>query len=426
MKKNRLKVAVVALAASVSLVLTSCSSSSSDLFIASDLPLQGGSADQSKSTNNAIKLLLKQMDNMAGEFSVGFREYDNSTAAKGSWDDAQCAKNAQAHVAAKDEVGVMGTYNSGCAKIIVPVLNQDPEGPMVMISNANTNPGLTKAWDAGEPEKYYPTGARNYFRVVTTDDNQGNAAAEFAQSVGVKRVYVLNDRQTYGIGVARSFTAAAKKLGLTVLSDGDAGTGWDDKAPNYEALFTKIKATKPDMVYVGGIFDLNGGQLVKDKVKYLGDNTKVKFMMPDGFTGYPDFLALPEAQGAYLSFTGLSIDQFPKGGAAEKFQADYLAEYGEAPTSSFSVYGAAAAQVLLKAIAASDGTRKGVFEAMKGIVVSAEESVVGTTLQFDENGDIVSRDITILIVTDSKETFVKKITVKQFQKTLDLQIWAAT
>jgi branched-chain amino acid transport system substrate-binding protein len=412
MKKNRLKVAVVALAASVSLVLTSCSSSSSDLFIASDLPLQGGSADQSKSTNNAIKLLLKQMDNMAGEFSVGFREYDNSTAAKGSWDDAQCAKNAQAHVAAKDEVGVMGTYNSGCAKIIVPVLNQDPEGPMVMISNANTNPGLTKAWDAGEPEKYYPTGARNYFRVVTTDDNQGNAAAEFAQSIGVKRVYVLNDRQTYGIGVARSFTAAAKKLGLTVLSDGDAGTGWDDKAPNYEALFTKIKATKPDMVYVGGIFDLNGGQLVKDKVKYLGDNTKVKFMMPDGFTGYPDFLALPEAAGAYLSFTGLSIDQFPKGGAAEKFQADYLAEYGEAPTSSFSVYGAAAAQVLLKAIAASDGTRKGVFEAMKGIVVPAEESVVGTTLQFDENGDIVSRDITILNVTDNKETFVKKITVK--------------
>jgi len=412
MKKNRLKVAVVALAASVSLVLASCSSSSSDLFIASDLPLQGGSADQSKSTNNAIKLLLKQSGNVAGEFSIGFREYDNSTAAKGSWDDAQCAKNAQAHVAAKDEVGVMGTYNSGCAKIIVPVLNQDPEGPMVMISNANTNPGLTKAWDAGEPEKYYPTGARNYFRVVTTDDNQGNAAAEFAQSIGVKRVYVLNDRQTYGIGVARSFTAAAKKLGLTVLSDGDAGTGWDDKAPNYEALFTKIKATKPDMVYVGGIFDLNGGQLVKDKVKYLGDNTKVKFMMPDGFTGYPDFLALPEAAGAYLSFTGLSIDQFPKGGAAEKFQADYLAEYGEAPTSSFSVYGAAAAQVLLKAIAASDGTRKGVFEAMKGIVVPAEESVVGTTLQFDENGDIVSRDITILNVTDNKETFVKKITVK--------------
>jgi branched-chain amino acid transport system substrate-binding protein len=134
-------------------------------------------------------------------------------------------------------------------------------------------------------------------------------------------------------------------------------------------------------------------------------------MMPDGFTGYPDFLALPEAQGAYLSFTGLSIDQFPKGGAAEKFQADYLAEYGEAPTSSFSVYGAAAAQVILAAIAASDGSRKSVYEAMKSVVIPASESVVGTELKFDENGDILSKDITILTVKDNKETFEKAITI---------------
>ncbi len=59
----------------------------------------------------------------------------------------------------------MGTYNSGCAKLEVPVLNQDPNGPMLMVSHANTNPGLTKTWDPGEPDKYYPTGKRNYARV---------------------------------------------------------------------------------------------------------------------------------------------------------------------------------------------------------------------------------------------------------------------
>ena len=166
------------------------------------------------------------------------------------------------------------------------------------------------------------------------------------------------------------------------------------------------------MVYVGGIFDLNGGQLVKDKVKYLGSNTAVKFMMPDGFTGYPDFLALPEAAGAYISFTGLSIDQFPKGGVAEQFQDEYLLTYGEAPTSSFSVYGAAAAQVILDAISRSNGTRKDIFEKMKTVSIPANKSVVGTALKFDKNGDIVSRDITILIVKDKTETFVKKITVK--------------
>jgi branched-chain amino acid transport system substrate-binding protein len=382
------------------------------LWISSDLPKQGGSADQSASTNKAIKLLLKQMGNKAGQFTIKFREYDNSTAAKGSWDDAQCAKNAQAHVASRDEVAVMGTYNSGCAKIIVPILNQDPKGPMVMVSNANTNPGLTKSWGPGEPSKYYPTGFRNYWRVVTTDDNQGNAAAQFAQSIGIKSVYVLNDRQTYGQGVAQAFTSAAKKLGLNVLSAGDAGEGWDDKAANYETLFTKIKALNPDMVYVGGIFDLNGGQLVKDKVKILGDNTKVKFMMPDGFTGYPDFLALPEAAGAYLSFTGLDISQFPKGGAAENFQKAYLKEYKEAPTSSFSVYGAAAAQVILDAIKRSNGTRKDVWQKMKTVDIPAKASVVGTRLKFDDNGDILSKDITILIVKDGKETFLKKITIK--------------
>ena len=413
MKKNPVKVAIVAIAtAALGLGLISSAQSATTLWISSDLPKQGGSADQSASTNKAIRLLLKQQGNKAGKFNIKFREYDNSTAAKGSWDDAQCAKNAQAHVASRDEVAVMGTYNSGCAKIIVPILNQDPKGPMVMVSNANTNPGLTKAWDPGEPEKYYPTGKRNYYRVVTTDDNQGAAAAQFAKSQGVKSVYVLNDRQTYGQGVARSFTTNAKKLGLNVLSSGDAGEGWDDKAPNYEALFTKIAALKPDMVYVGGIFDLNGGQLVKDKVKYLGDNTKVKFMMPDGFTGYPDFLALPEAAGAYLSFTGLSIDQFPKGGAAEKFQKAYQKEYKEAPTSSFSVYGAAAAQVILDAVARSNGTRKDVFQKMKTVDIPAAKSVVGTRLKFDDNGDILSKDITILIVKDKTETFVKKITVK--------------
>ena len=413
MKKNPVKVAIVAIAtAALGLGILSSAQSATTLWISSDLPKQGGSADQSASTNKAIRLLLKQQGNKAGKFNIKFREYDNSTAAKGSWDDAQCAKNAQAHVASRDEVAVMGTYNSGCAKIIVPILNQDPKGPMVMVSNANTNPGLTKAWDPGEPEKYYPTGKRNYYRVVTTDDNQGAAAAQFAKSQGVKSVYVLNDRQTYGQGVARSFTTNAKKLGLNVLSSGDAGEGWDDKAPNYEALFTKIAALKPDMVYVGGIFDLNGGQLVKDKVKYLGDNTKVKFMMPDGFTGYPDFLALPEAAGAYLSFTGLSIDQFPKGGVAEAFQKAYKKEYKEAPTSSFSVYGAAAAQVILDAISRSNGTRKDIFNKMKTVNIPANKSVVGTALKFDKNGDILSKDITILIVKNGAETFLQKITVK--------------
>ena len=418
MKKVTKLVTALAVGALAASVLTGCSSSNK-LIISTDLPLQGSAFDSNDSTNKAIQLYLEQQGYKAGEYELAFKAYDNATAAKGSWDDAKCAANAQAHVANKKEVAVMGTYNSGCAKIIVPVLNQDKTGPMLMISNANTNPGLTKKWNEGEPDKYYPTGARNYGRVCTTDDNQGSAAAQFAKELGIKSVYVLNDTETYGQGVAQAFVTEAKNQGIKVLSSGDSGEGWDKKQTDYTALFTKIKATKPDMVYFGGIFDNNGGQLTKDKVKVLGDNTKVKLMGPDGFTGYPEFNELPEAQGAYLTFAGLSTDLLianNPSGAGAKFVESYKAKYGKDPVGSYPLYGVAAVQVILAAIAKSDGTRKGVRDAVfsgSGITISANDSVLGKDVSLDPaTGDTNAKDITIEIVKDNKETTLKAWTVK--------------
>jgi branched-chain amino acid transport system substrate-binding protein len=382
------------------------------LIIATDLPLQGGARDLSNSTNKAVELVLKQMANLnlIGNFVIGLRFYDNSTVAKGGWDDASCAKNAQAHAwRQQDEIAVLGAFNSGCTKIMVPILNSTPNGPMPIISHSASNPGLTKFWSIGEPEKYYPNKQRNFFRIATTDDSQGYASAKFALDLGVKSVFVLNDgTQPYGPGIARSFISAARELGLNVLSEGEAGQQFNPKSTNHSDLFTTIKSKNPDLVYVGGIFDGNQ-QLIKDKVKYLGDNTKVKLMLPDGFTGYPDFLALPEAQGAYLSFTGLSIDQFPKGGAAEKFQADYQAEYGQPPIGSSPVYGAAIAQVLLSAIANSDGSREDVLRKVKEVTIPAEKSVTGFEIKFDQNGDSVVQGVTLLQVLNKREVIIKSI-----------------
>ena len=146
---------------------------------------------------------------------------------------------------------------------------------MLMVSDANTNPGLTKAWDPGEPDKYYPSGKRNYARIPTTDDYQGTADSRFAaEDLKVKQCYVVNDNSTYGQGVARAFVAGAQKVGIHILGN----TAWDSKQPNYVALFTKIKTYHPDCLFIGGTYDLNGGQLVKDKYNVLGDNTTVKMM----------------------------------------------------------------------------------------------------------------------------------------------------
>ena len=379
------------------------------LIISSDLPLQGSSKDASAAMNNAIQLYLSQVGNKAGKYKVSFKSYDDSTAAKGAYDDATCAKNAQDHVANTNEIAVMGTYNSACAKLEVPVLNQDPKGPMLMVSHANTNPGLTKAWDPGEPDKYYPTGTRNYARVVTTDDYQGTADSNYVfTDLGKKRCYVLNDNTTYGQGVAQAFVDNAKKIGLTILGN----QPWDPKQPNYTALFQNIKAKNPDCIFIAGIYDLNGGQLVKDKVKVLGDNTKMMMMGPDGFTGYPALLKQKESAGMYLSFSGLPTESLRKnGGAAAKFLDAYKAKYGIDPPTNYALYAAAATQVILQAIEKSDGTRKGVNAAVfggAGIDIPANVSVIGKEIKIDpKTGDTNNKDISIEQVTNGVEKFLK-------------------
>ena len=414
MKKSIRAIAGIALA---SMALAACGGGGSTgsssggggkkLIISSDLPLQGASKDASDSTNNAIRLYLEQVGNKAGKYDIEFKTYDDSTAAKGAWDDATCAKNAADHVANADEVAVMGTYNSGCAKIEVPVLNADPNGPMLMVSHANTNPGLTKKWDAGEPEKYFPTGKRNYARVITTDDYQGAAAAAFLAEKGIKSVYVLNDNQTYGQGVATSFVEGAGKSGIKVLGN----EPWDAKQTSYASLFTKIKAMNPGAIYLAGIYDNNGGQLVKDKVSVLGDNATVKMMAPDGFTGYPELQKLAQGEGLYLTFGGLPTDQLlANGGAAKKLLDDYKAKYGAEPATSYALYGVAAVQVILAAIEKSDGTRKGVNEAVfsgEGITIAKDKSVIGKEIKIDTaTGDTNNKDMTILQMKGGKETFV--------------------
>jgi branched-chain amino acid transport system substrate-binding protein len=411
-----------ALAAVASLALAGCGGSNDNgdtgstgasgktLIISSDLPLQGSSKDASAAMNNAIKLYLEQVGNKAGKFTIKFKSYDDSTAAKGAWDDATCAKNATDHVANTDEVAVMGTYNSGCAKIQVPVLNQDPDGPMLMVSHANTNPGLTKTWDPGEPDKFYPTGKRNYARVVTTDDFQGTAdSAYVAKDLGKKNCFVLNDNQTYGQGVATAFVNNAKKIGLNILGN----QPWDAKQPNYTALFQSIKSKNPDCIFLAGIYDNNGGQLVKDKVKVLGDNTKVIMMGPDGFSGYTDLQKQKEGEGMYLSFAGLDTESLrANGGGAAKFLDAYKAKYGADPSTSYALYAVAAVQVILKAIEGSDGTRKSitdqVFGSGAGITIPEADSVIGKEIKIDpKSGDTNNKDISILQLKGGKETFVK-------------------
>ena len=136
--------------------------------IVSDLPMQGASRVQTVTMVNAIKLALEQRNHKAGDVKIEYEVMDDSTAQAGQWDEAKCAENAQKAAQDEEIVGWIGPYNSGCAAVEIPILN---EAGLVMISPANTYIGLTKpSPDPSEPEKYYPTGERTYTRVIVADD----------------------------------------------------------------------------------------------------------------------------------------------------------------------------------------------------------------------------------------------------------------
>jgi branched-chain amino acid transport system substrate-binding protein len=350
---------------------TSNTGSGTTLVVGVDLPFQGSAKDSSDDTWNAMNLYLEQVGGKAGNYKVELKKYDDSTAAAGAGTTAQCTKNANDHVANANEVAVMGTFNSGCAKLDRPMLNAPLTARCDDVARQH-QPGLTKAWDPGEPDKYFPTGSATTARVVTTDDIQGPAGAQFAaKDLKVTKCFVIDDTETYGKGVADTFAAEAQKQGVAVVGR----TSWKKGDANYTALFGAAKAAGADCVFFGGIYDNNGGQLVKDKVAVLGDNNVVKLVAPDGFTGYPEFNALPAAVGAYLTFAGLSTDVIKaNGGVPAKFIDDYKAKYGADPRSSYALYGVQALQVILAAIEKSDGTRKGVRDAIfegSGISIDA-------------------------------------------------------
>jgi branched-chain amino acid transport system substrate-binding protein len=323
-----------------------------DFIIPSDLPLQGAIRAQTVEISRAMIWALAEAGWKAGPYKIAYQSCDDSTAQTGGWDTAKCATNAHLYANNKSVIGVLGTFNSGCAKIEVPVLNR--AGPLPMVSPANTNPGLTKKWDVGEPQKYYPTGVRNYARVVATDDIQGPADALWSQSLGFKKVFVLNDKQTYGFGVATTYRSAAKKLGIQVVGF----QGWDAKASSYEALATAIKASGAQAVFLGGIVCNNGAKLMQD-IKAV--DPKIQLQMPDGFSG-----GLPSngavANGAYISVAG----QPPKAltGAGATFITSFGKQIGTTP-NPYAAYGAQAMEVMLQAVARGGGqraaTNKGIF-----------------------------------------------------------------
>jgi branched-chain amino acid transport system substrate-binding protein len=380
-------------------------SGSPDFIIASDLPLQGANRALTTEMDRAIAFVLGQQGWKAGDHTVGFQACDDSTAQQGSWDSSKCTANANAYARDKSVIGVIGTFNSGCAKLEIPIANRAAGGQLAMVSPSNTYPGLTVGGPGtapGEPKVYYPTGKRNYARVVWTDRSQGAADALFAkQTMKLKSVYVLTDKETYGQGIANLFSLNAKKLGIKVKGL----QGWDPNATSYESIATAVKSSGAQGVFLGGIICLNGGKLLKDLRAVLGKNFPILF--PDGFTPFSATgkTSGGASDGAYISYPGIPVTALK--GAGKKFVDGFKKVNGGKLPDPYTAYAAQAAQVLLGAIAKSNGTRADVASKLFNLKVT--NGILGN-FSIDANGDTTLGTVTFGRMKGQDAKFVKLIT----------------
>jgi branched-chain amino acid transport system substrate-binding protein len=376
-----------------------------DFLIASDLPLQGANRSLTTEMADAVDFILKQHDYKAGGKTIGYQSCDDATAQAGSWDSAKCSANARAYANNKSVLGIVGTFNSGCAKLEIPVANRAVDGPLAMVSPANTYPGLTQGGpgtETGEPENYYPTGKRNYARVVWNDQFQGAAGALLARELGLKKVYVLTDKETYGNGIANLFSQYAKKVGIETLPG--SPQAWDKKASSYDAIATKVKTSGADAVFLGGIVCNNGGKLIKDLRAGLGPD--VQIFGPDGWTPISATIegAGAAADGMLITQPGIPPDRLK--GAGKKFVTDFTADIGHAP-DPYTNYAAQAAEILLTAIDKADGDRAKVAENLFDLDV--KDGILGD-FKIDENGDTTLGTVAVFQIKNGKDVFRNLIT----------------
>jgi ABC-type branched-subunit amino acid transport system substrate-binding protein len=365
-----------------------------DVLIASDLLLQGPFGAGPREMADAIEFVLEQHGFRAGKHSLGYRSCDDSIAQTGDFDRRACAANANAYARAEKLVAVIGTYNSACAQVEIPILNRAPGGPLAMISPANTYVGLTRPGlppplgYRGEPEVFYPTGTRNFVRVLPPDDMHGPAHALLAKDLGLRSVYLLHDSSApWKEQLIDPFRYAARRLDITIAGSAE----FDPEAEDFDELVDRVARSGADGVVLAGDPFFGGDRLLKALRGQLG--TRVTIMAGYFFSFVPEVLRRtgPAAHGVYVATSDLPRAELALGPAAERFAE----EFGEAD-NGYVLEAAQAAELVVRAIARSDGTRASVLEQLQATRV--KNGLLGS-FRFDRNGDVTPATVPILRIT---------------------------
>jgi branched-chain amino acid transport system substrate-binding protein len=378
-------------------LLSGCGDDPHTIRIVSSLPRTGSAKGQTDTIVNGIRLALEEVNYEVAGFRIRYSDLDDATAAAGAWTPDAETSNALRAVGDSNVMVYIGPFNSGAAKVSMPILNK---AGLLMVSPANTWPGLTKPGigEPGEPDMYRPSGRLNYIRVVPADDLQGPLAADWAKQMGLKKVFVIDDKEVYGKGLATMFLGRARAIGLDVVGESSI----DPKSLDFKAFLRTVKDKQPDLIYFGGTTQSKGGQLAMDMVDVGLD---AKIMVPDGCyeEAFITSAGAANLEGrCYVTFGGVPPEQYT--GAAKAFFEKYKQRFGSRP-EAYAIYGYESARVAIEAIRRADKKdRAAIIQAAFGI--KDFPGALGTW-SVDENGDTTLAAISGIEVKGGKFEFVK-------------------
>lgn len=384
---------------------TSSGDSGGTIKIGVDLPVSGADASIGIPTQNGVVLAVEEA-NKAG-FAGGKFKLETSLlddAVQGKHDPAAGAQNVKTFIADSAVLAMVGPFNSNVAKSEIPLTN---DAGLTQISPSNTNDGLTIGDDAKKLRTAHPD-VNAYFRVCTRDAKQGAALAQTAsQRLGLKKVFVIDDNETYGKGLADVFDSSFRQLGGTVLGHEHITANQVD----FKALLTKVKSKNPDAVFFGGNTSTGGG-LIRRQMSDVGLGN-VPFLGGDGISDDEfEKQAGDSANGSYMTVAAPDPTKLP---TAKQFIAAYKARFNsDVGPYSANAYTAAKIEIaaIEKAIADGGGKTPTRGDVLKNIASTKDfDSPIGK-VGFDANGDTTSPVLSLLKVTGGKKVTLDVITLK--------------
>ncbi|WP_033318001.1 branched-chain amino acid ABC transporter substrate-binding protein [Streptomyces yerevanensis] len=394
--RQRSLIAITAALAAGALTLTACGSRDEDggsdsggggttVVIGVDAPLTGDLSALGLGIKNSAELAVKTANKEKTVEGVTFKVESLDDQAQPS----SGQQNATKFVADKEVLGVVGPLNSGVAESMQKVFD---DAKLVEVSPANTGPTLTQGpdWQSGKKVRTY----KSYFRTATTDAIQGPFAAQYIfNDAKKKKVFVIDDKKTYGAGLAGTFTTEFKKLGGQVVGTEHI----DPETKDFSAVATKVKNSGADVVYYGGEYP-QAGPLSK-QIKAAGANIPLA-----GGDGIKDDvfieLAGKSGTGDLSTSVGAPVEELP---SAKEFVANYKAAGYKEPYGAYGGYSYDSAWAIIQAVKTvmedndgklPDDARAKITETMQNV---SFDGVTGK-VAFDEYGDAVNKQLTVYSV----------------------------